>query len=346
MSNPFRKFDDKGNLLPGAKHFRGLDAIVDKTIAVVVPSIRPESLEEFKKAWASLFKKHNVHLIVVWDGDEPRLEDTEKPDNKFTSPILIMNGYQDVIFNRTAACRNLGFAYISRFLPNIETIITFDDDVRPLGFTDAIQDHIDVLGGKCSTSWLSTASEYMRGFPYMIRNEAKIVVSHGVWQGIPDWDGPTQLVREGMGRERDIPAYFRGPIPKGIYFPFCAMNVAFLREALPYMYQAPSGARTPEIHRWDDIWGGIVMKRHLDKHNLAAVSGYATIDHVRASNSFANVRKESRGLEYNEVFWKGWDAAMEMAIEKNDQEMIDYFTQYMTVEERWRGWIDNEEALI
>lgn len=29
-------------------------------VIVVVPSIRPEKMEQFKKAWAALFEKHKV----------------------------------------------------------------------------------------------------------------------------------------------------------------------------------------------------------------------------------------------------------------------------------------------
>ena len=37
-------------------------------ISVVIPTIRPQSLEKFLEAWRPLFVKHNVKLIQVFDG--------------------------------------------------------------------------------------------------------------------------------------------------------------------------------------------------------------------------------------------------------------------------------------
>ncbi len=40
-------------------------------IAVVIPSIRPESMKTFMAAWKHLFEKHSVALITVLDGEVP-----------------------------------------------------------------------------------------------------------------------------------------------------------------------------------------------------------------------------------------------------------------------------------
>src|SRR5262249_8041759 len=42
-------------------------------ITVVVPTIRPERMEQFREDWEPLFAKHNVTLITVFDGEEPRV---------------------------------------------------------------------------------------------------------------------------------------------------------------------------------------------------------------------------------------------------------------------------------
>jgi len=44
-------------------------------IAVVVPTIRLETISIFQKAWKPLFDKHNVELILVVDGDKPFIYD-------------------------------------------------------------------------------------------------------------------------------------------------------------------------------------------------------------------------------------------------------------------------------
>jgi len=256
-------------------------------IAICIPTIRPESMKVFMKAWQPLFDKHQVELVVVHDGEVPTVKKLKLRE--------VMGKYSDCISNFNGGVRNLGFAYIAKHLPEVEIIITLDDDEVPIG--DPIQDHIDALNMRVPISWMSTASEYMRGFPYAVRDEAEVVLSHGVWEGVADWDAPTQLVRGNPPVE-----FYKGPIPKGVYYPMCSMNLAFKRKMLPYIFHAPWAIG---INRFDDIFAGITSKREIDKRGWAAVSGYARVNHQRASNVFANLKHEAPGIELNETFWQG-----------------------------------------
>ena len=40
-------------------------SMVVKDIAIVVPTIRPELMKEFEKAWKPLFDKHNVSILLL-----------------------------------------------------------------------------------------------------------------------------------------------------------------------------------------------------------------------------------------------------------------------------------------
>jgi hypothetical protein len=280
-------------------------------IAAVLPSIRPEMVNAFKEAWKPIFEKHNVELVVVYDGDEPKLV---HGDNEF-SVNDVMGEYSDVIFNKNDGIRNLGFAYVAKTLPDVKYVFTTDDDCFPVG--DTIEDHLNILGKDVSVSWISTASEYMRGFPYGIRSEARVVLSHGVWDGIKDYDAATQLVNG----NKDA-SFYRGPIPKGIYFPMCIMNVMFDVLLLPWMYQFPMGPSVG-LDRFADIWSGIEVKRAIDQNCLAAVTGYSRVYHKRASNIFVNLQKEAKGIQLNETFWNG-------------DESNDYFKLYREKEKRWK----------
>lgn len=267
-----------------------------QNIAVVIPTIRPESFEVFKKAWKPIFDKHSVVLVTVWDGAEPKVTDGLSSEEPYTAKE-IMGKYASCLTNFNAGIRNLGFAYVAKHLKEVEYIITLDDDEVPIG--DPIQDHIDALDKKVPVSWISTAvDDYTRGFPYAVRQEAEVVLSHGVWIGVADWDAPTQLVR---GSHYPI-WFYQGPIPKGIYFPMCSMNLAFKRKLLPYIFHAPWALG---INRFDDIFAGIECKREIDKHGWAAVTGYAKVKHERASNTFKNLKDEAPGIELNETFWQG-----------------------------------------
>lgn len=301
-------------------------------IAIVIPTIRPESWKRFVEIWSPLFDKHRVDLVTVFDGDKPTIihskyiggmvsTDDEYPDY-FSSE---MRGYEDCITIKNGAVRNLGFAFVATHLPDVEIIYTLDDDVKPIG--DPIQDHIDILSKHVPVSWLSTASEYMRGFPYLIRNEAEVVLSHGVWENVPDLDAPTQLV---TGAHRTGLEYPKMPVPKGIYFPMCIMNVAFKRKMLPYMYMAPP-APEMNIGRTDDIYCGILAKRVIDEKGWAAVTGYAKVWHERESNVYKNLNVEAKTIELMETFWKG-------------DESHPYFEIYRDKLNVWQEFINEQNA--
>jgi hypothetical protein len=261
-------------------------------IACVCPTIRQDKFQEFVKSWKREFSDNNVRLVPVLDGKNPVVLDYEGiAKNGELTAKDIMGEYADTIYNFNDGVRNLGFAYVAKYLPEVETIISLDDDTSPCGNT--IQDHLNALDNKVSVSWMSTATEYTRGYPYGVREEAEVVLSHGVWDGVADWDAPTQLINGNPEIE-----FYREVIPKGVLFPLCAMNFAFKRKLLPYIYQAPMFG---DINRFADIWGGIECKRDIDKLGWAVVTGCAKVYHQRASNVFDNLIKEVRGLKMNEV---------------------------------------------
>jgi hypothetical protein len=274
-------------------------------IAVVVPTIRPEQYDKFLKAWQPLFDKHNVTLYKVEDGETPTVNGNHVAE--------VMGEYSDLIYNFNDGVRNLGFA--AAYKDGAGVIITFDDDTEPFG--DTIQDHLDVLGKKYPTSWINTANEvYMRGFPYGIREESECVLSHGVWNGVADFDASTQLV---LGSPKLT--YKQLVVPKGILYPMCIMNVGFARKMTPFMYQAPMG-KSVGLDRFADIWGGIEAKKDIDANGWAAVTGFAMVNHNRASNPFTNLVKEAKGVGLNEKY--GED---------------DYFKLFQEKRTRWQEFI-------
>src|SRR5437016_5166856 len=116
-------------------------------IAVVIPTIesRKDVYDKFIEVWQPLFDEHGVTVLKVLDGEEPRLLGMTGKE--------IMGEYADCLSNFNAGIRNLGFAYVAKFLPEVEYIITLDDDEMPID--DPIQDHVDALDSRVAVSWLS-----------------------------------------------------------------------------------------------------------------------------------------------------------------------------------------------
>jgi len=260
---------------------------MQKEIAVVIPTIRPEKIKQFLKDW-----NFNCQVFIIYDGNIPVL--TLSNGKKLTAK-QVMGKYSHLVGNKTSAIRSIGFAYIAKYCPEVEYIITLDDDVKPIG--NPIQDHIDALQMRVPINWMSIGTKYTRGFPYNAREEAEVVLSHGVWENIYDYDAPTQLINGNIKME-----FYKGPIPKGIFYPMSIMNVGFKRKLLPYMYMMPSFM---QADRADDVFGGQYSKKVIDKNGWAVVSGYSKVWHDKASNVFNNLIKEAKTIQLNEDYWRG-----------------------------------------
>jgi len=261
-------------------------------IAVCVPTHREELYNKtFIPAWSDLFKKHDVMLLTTFDAD--KAEDIRL--NELGTAKQIMGKNVDLIYPRNAGHKMVAYYYIWKNLPDIEYIINLDDDVTPIG--DPIEDHVRALQMRVPISWMAVADLYTRGVPYGVRQEAEVVLSHGVWDGVPDIDAPTQLI---IGDKPTI-NYYKMAIPKGVFYPMSEMNIAFKRKLIPYMYYAPT---CDGVYGADDIWAGIESKKVIDKKGWAVVTGFSRVYHERASNKFDILIKQGKFLKFNETYWK------------------------------------------
>ena len=86
-------------------------------------------------------------------------------------------------------------------------IYTIDDDcfvaTKPSGERiDALQQHIKNLLAPSTPHFFNTlydpyteGADFVRGYPFSMREGVPTAVSHGLWLNIPDYDAPTQLVK-------------------------------------------------------------------------------------------------------------------------------------------------------
>lgn len=279
-------------------------------IALVVPTIRTLS---FLSEWGSQFA--SCHLLIVEDHEKKSIDVPKKGFQSVThycwQDIKSDFGKNEWIFSRqNAGIRSYGFW--KAWKQKADIIISLDDDCYPVD-KDFIKQHVFQLGLKAPQYWMSTFPHpdfvYTRGFPYSIRNNAPVMVSHGLWSNQIDLDGVTQKKHKSI----NIPPYpqLRFFIPKGQYFPMCSMNLAFRKEITPLMY-FPLMGKDPEgamwgFDRFDDIWAGVFAKKIMDHFGYAVVNGSPFVEHRKASDPDTNIEKEKSGLPVNEKLWQWVD---------------------------------------
>jgi reversibly glycosylated polypeptide / UDP-arabinopyranose mutase len=289
---------------------------------LVIPSIRADSWNRFVKEWTpkGLFDEVDVYLVE----DNPVYTFASHRYGKGALNhfcwLDIEKMFQDrswIIPRRSDTVRSFG--YYLAWYRGYEYIWTLDDDCYPYkysagAFSD-IKTHKEALQGKAQSKWFNTLRDVKpRGIPYYNQGKVASYVNHGLWEGVLDFDAPTQLVDP---RPEDEVIETR-IVPTGQYFPMCGMNVMWRREATVLMYHLLMGQIEQKksmkdeetklqkllFDRFGDIWCGIFMKKIADILSMPVTSGIPYIHHDRASNPFANLKKEAYGLEVNEKLWE------------------------------------------
>lgn len=199
---------------------------------IVIPSIRDL---DFLEVWKPFI--HKFHIIIVQDGD---------PSKKLKIPLWasyelynrhdIEKALGDrawIISKKDASIRNFGFLVSDKDL-----IYTLDDDCLPAkdyagNLVDSITQHAVNLLTPSTPHFFNTiydpyrpGSDFVRGYPYSLRDGITTGVSHGLWMNAYDYDAPTQLLKV---TERNM-FYFDmvQTIPHKVLYPMCSMNVVSL----------------------------------------------------------------------------------------------------------------------
>lgn len=281
--------------------------------AVVIPTNRPEEFNKFFDAWKDLFKKHSIKLYIIEDNekhyDDINLDGQGVDYDKFCWEDIDkdLGDKAWIIPRKCDSIRSYGF--LKAYQDKHDYICTLDDDVRPIK-EPGLVDYFQGMGmGFCkekapsyfSVGDMTDGEIEMRGFPFKERLEKEVWIQYGGWTNVLDFGASDQLSltkTDGYEFKKDFKT-----VPKYLGLTGCIMNAAWKREATPIMYQLLMGKGYP-YSRWGDIWSGLLAKRVSDLHDKAiAINGYASVEHIRASNVFSNIVQEASGYEPNEYMW-------------------------------------------
>jgi hypothetical protein len=221
-----------GNLLPAetppislVKKDRPLHELMD----IVIPSIRDL---DFLEVWKPFI--HKFHIIIVQDGDpSKKLKVPQWASYELYNRLDIEKALGNrawIISKKDASIRNFGFLVSDKDL-----IYTLDDDCLPArnhkgDLVDSISQHAVNLLTPSIPHFFNTiydpyrpGSDFVRGYPYSLRDGITTGISHGLWMNAYDYDAPTQLLKV---TERNIHYIdIVQTIPHKVLYPMCSMNV-------------------------------------------------------------------------------------------------------------------------
>lgn len=296
-----------------------------RKIALVVPSIRKESFERFCDEWREHGLFDSADLILMEDNPEPTFEIPGLWNHAMGGQCYHLswrdidkNKWSWIIPRRSDTVRSFGYWFA--WNQGYQFLCTLDDDCYPSqGYEKLVKGHLQMLTSR--TRWFNTLNCVTpRGIPYKNLGERQVMMNHGLWTGVLDYDAPHQLVEP----KAEVYTHDNRIVPHGSYFPFCGMNWMCSREMIPLTYHLLMGKMFPigpvsvgaresqmrqlQFDRFGDIWCGIFMKKICDHLGWQVSSGTPYIHHDRASNPFTNLRKEANGIEVNEWLWQKVDS--------------------------------------
>lgn len=274
-------------------------------IAIVVPTTRGQRMHAFLNAWATEFADRRVFIV----------EDSANKSFSLSASNIVHLCWADIerdfgktawIFPRATDCIR-SYGYFKAFEFGADVILTLDDDCYPCG-DNFVSQHLDRLTTTTVPSWVSTGRGVpTRGVPfYNLERTCECVINHGLWQVDPDFDAITELSRSRLSATFEPVDQV---VPRGMYFPMCGMNLAFSRKIIPAMYFLLMGKGWP-FDRFGDIWCGVFVKKICDHLGLAVRSGQPHVAHRKASDIWANLRKELPGYTLNEELWRAVDSIL------------------------------------
>ncbi len=271
-------------------------------IGLVIPHHLPTL--DFLNEWNEL-RRYDLKLYIVEDKDK---RETSTPENLTNFVIYTHKDIKEdlgkdswIIPFKTSAIRSYG--YLKAYQDGCDVIMTLDNDCFPEKDNYWVNGHLFNLSLMTTLGWVSSIPEAntpTRGFPYLIRDKSPVMLSHGLWSNVPDFDGIDMLKTPNLRFNRCINGKI---IPKNNYYPMCGMNLAWKREITPLMYFGIFG---PDwgLDQYDDIWAGVFSKKVLDHLNYGVISGYPSVEHRKQSNAFINLEKQAPGLMLNEELWQ------------------------------------------
>ncbi|OVA01667.1 Reversibly glycosylated polypeptide family [Macleaya cordata] len=285
--------------------------IKDDEVDVVIAALRSD-ISSFMEQWRPFFSR--FHLIIVKDPDLQ--EDLQIPDG-FDYHLYTKSDIDQVL--ASTPTNNIEFSgyscrYFGYLMSRKKYIISIDDDCFPAkddktGFlVDAVDQHILNLRTPATPLFFNTlydpyckGADFVRGYPFSLREGVKCVLSCGLWLNLADLDAPTQALIPEKRNTRYVDAVLT--VPKGTSMPMSGINVAFDREILGPAWVPGLRLEGEGKVRWEtmeDIWCGMCAKVVIDHLGLGVKSGLPYVWRKESGDAVESLKKEWEGMKLME----------------------------------------------
>lgn len=321
-----------------------------RSVCVVIPIPNDPPWELFDAIPADI-------PIIVSDDSDGQLAPPSR-DNVFYFDYAAQQAYAGEHYaampHKSAASRNIGH-YIA-YREGFDVIVALDYDCGTrdgwltehlAALTKAVE--APALRPVVENGWVNSINQtfpdgqavYARGYPYELRTPelaqveqvtatGEVKINMGVWDGILDLNGIDKL----YGGEPGDPGVAPGPPQIAVgNIPVCGMNTAFAAELTPaYFFLPDTWVNGWQLSRHDDIWGGYIVKKLMDRRGDLISFGAPVVRHTKQTRLERVVVLEQWMHLMSIPFYDLVDAAVEEVAPGHYSSMYQHF-----VEEFQRG---------
>jgi len=207
-------------------------------------------------------------------------------------------------FHHSSSCKNFG--HWLAYKKNYDRIISLDSDCICL--ENFVEQHSEALD-KEGYGWenpLYKIGWYPRGFPYSQRKR-KVMINMGLWENELDINGQDRIsYNPPKNTLIDDNKIAVGKIP------FSGMNFICRKELIPALFFLPNFKyRDYYFSRHDDIWGGYIMQKFLEKRKESISYGLPIIYHDTKINAREDAQEEIAMNKHSDEFYKFVDKGFE-----------------------------------
>lgn len=285
-----------------------VEKIKDSDLDIVIGAVQPD-LSSFLNEWRPLISQY--HLIIVKD---PDLKDELNIPEGFDLNVYTKTNI-DLVAGPTAASLFTGYScrYFGYLVSRKKYIISIDDDCFPSkdikgNLIDAISQHITNLATPATPFFFNTlydpyrkGADFVRGYPFSLRNGVASVLSCGLWLNLADLDAPTQALKPQQRNSTYVDTVLT--VPLGSLLSVSGINIAFNREVVgPTLFPAMKLATEGKL-RWEtmeDIWSGMCAKVICDHLGVGVKTGLPYVWRKERGNAIESLRKEWEGVKLME----------------------------------------------
>ncbi|GFZ05924.1 alpha-1,4-glucan-protein synthase family protein [Actinidia rufa] len=284
-------------------------SIQDSEIDIVIGAVQSD-LTSFMEEWRPIFSRY--HLIIVKD---PDLKEELKVAGGFNVNVYTKSDIDRVVGSSSSTVLFSGYScrYFGYLMSRKKYIISVDDDCSLAkdnkgNMIDIVAQHVSNLTTPATPFFFNTlfdpyrkGADFVRGYPFSLRNGVACALSCGLWLNLADYDAPTQALKPGHRNYRYVDAVLT--VPTRMMMPVSGINIGFDRELvgpalLPALRLAAEGK-----FRWEtveDIWCGMCVKVVCDHMGIGVKSGLPYVWREERGDAVESLKKEWEGVKLME----------------------------------------------